>query len=296
MASVERKSVSVIKHPWTLPQVAEAEELTRPIHRLPPGSLNKIAAKTVGKVELARRKNEYYEEAFSVRGDSNPLRTRIQCDSMVLVELKTNVIISDEFIFITELSAKLAERYQRPLSSVVVHVLHSQCILFAGTFEPAYMIKVSALAPFIQPATNRRNTFVLAEHLEEALGVQPTRGLVTFVPLPEDNFASGGKTIAHALEEAPDGGGSGMGVIQEERPASYGSRMKRLSVKSLGNIKAPGRADVLVGEMTPPTSPEESAAGEDKLIRVAKRRKSFVAGLFGRSTRREEEKQASDTS
>lgn len=47
--------------------------------------------------------------------------------------------------------------------------------------------------------------------------------------------------------------------------------------------------------MTPPTSPEENAAGEDRLVRVAKRRKSFVAGLFGRSTRKEEEKQASDT-
>lgn len=108
---------------------------------------------------------------------------------------------------------------------------HSQCIFFAGTFEPAYIVKVSALGPYIQPATNRRNAFVLAEHLEEALGVQPPRGLISFEPLSEDNFASGGKTIAHVLDDALDSGGGGMGVIEEQRQASYSSRMKRISVK-----------------------------------------------------------------
>lgn len=102
MASVERKPVSTSKHPWTLPQVAEAEELTRPIHRPPPGSLNKTTVKTVGRAELARRKNEYYEEAFSVRGDGNPLRTTIRSDSMVLVELKTNVIVGLPYEFVWE--------------------------------------------------------------------------------------------------------------------------------------------------------------------------------------------------
>lgn len=108
------------RHPWTLPQafpqLEELAEITRPIIRAPPGDFSKPTAKTMGRAELARHKNEVFEEAFAVRGERHPLRERIRSDSIVLLELRTNVIIGDEFIFITELSAKLAELYQRPLS------------------------------------------------------------------------------------------------------------------------------------------------------------------------------------
>lgn len=48
------------------------------------------------------------------------------------------------------------------------------------------------------------------------------------------------------------------------------------------------------GEMTPPTSAEDtSPADEDKPVKVARRRKSFVAGLFGWShVKKENEKQS----
>lgn len=108
------------KHPWTLPQflpqLNEIVEPTRPATRPAPGDFSKPTAKTMGRAGLARRKNDFFEEAFAVRGDRHPLRERIRGESIVLLELKTNVIVGDEFIFITELSAKLAELYQRPLS------------------------------------------------------------------------------------------------------------------------------------------------------------------------------------
>lgn len=257
MAYAERKTVTN-KHPWTLPKLAGTDEITRSIGRPPTGdSTTSAAAKTMGRAELARRKNDYFEEAFSIRNDGNPLRERIRGDSTVLMEVKTNVIVSlpqprllsgliserlqrggtdaaqigDEFIFITELSAKLAERYQRPLSSIAVHVSHSQCIFYAGTFEPAYIATLSALAPYVQPATNRRNAHVLSEHLEEALGVSAPRGLITFVALPEENIVCNGKTMAQALEEAEGSGSHAMGAIEEERTPSSVSRRKRLSVK-----------------------------------------------------------------
>lgn len=127
------KATSSRQHPWTLPQplpnLDEHSDIMRPVMRPPPGDFTsnrnsnddkRPAAKTMGRAELARRKNEYFEEAFALRsnggGDRNPLRERIRSDSIVLLELKTNVIVGDEFIFITELSAKLAERFQRPLS------------------------------------------------------------------------------------------------------------------------------------------------------------------------------------
>lgn len=47
-----------------------------------------------------------------------------------------------------------------------------------------------------------------------------------------------------------------------------------------------------VGEITPPTSADDaSPVGDDKPVKVARRRKSFVAGLFGRShVKKENEK------
>ncbi|KAJ4391923.1 hypothetical protein N0V93_005543 [Gnomoniopsis smithogilvyi] len=291
--------ITVNRHPWTLPQAPpkldDLVELPRPGTRPSTSDFGKPAAKTLGRAELAKRKTELFEEAFAVRGSSHPVRERIRGDSIVLLELKTNVIIGDEFIFITELSAKLAELYQRPLSAIAVHVQHSQCIFFAGTFEPAYTVTLSALSSYILPATNRRNAYVLSEHLEEALGVPQPRGFISFLPIPEENVACNGKTIAAALDDASENPlGYTMGVIDEDKSATFGSRRRRLSVKSLANIRTPSAAAAY--EMTPPTSAEDNTPmAEVKPAKVAKRRKSFVAGLFGWSNgRKENEKQAAE--
>lgn len=112
--------ITINRHPWTLPQTPphldDRVGVPRLSTRPPTADFNKPVAKTLGRAELARRKNDLFEEVFAVRGGRQPLRERIRGDSIVLLELKTNVIIGDEFIFITELSAKLAELYQRPLS------------------------------------------------------------------------------------------------------------------------------------------------------------------------------------
>lgn len=58
------------------------------------------------------------------------------------------------------------------------------------------------------------------------------RGFISFLPLPEENMACNGKTIAAALDETlEDPVGYAMGVIEEEKATSFGSRRKRLSVK-----------------------------------------------------------------
>lgn len=66
--------------------------------------------------------------------------------------------------------------------------------------------------------------------------------------------------------------------------------------QSLSNIKT----SPLAGEITPPTSVEETTPVGEKSkpekVKVAKRRKSFVAGLFGRpANRKENEKQVPET-
>lgn len=91
--SFNERRAGANKHPWTLPQLSENDELTRSIAHPPPGHLSQSSAHTMGRAELARRKSDYFEEAFGVRGDRHPLRERIRGDSMILVELKTNVIV-----------------------------------------------------------------------------------------------------------------------------------------------------------------------------------------------------------
>lgn len=93
MALSERQIVAN-RHPWTLPQLIEMDELMQPMTRRPPGDKLKPAALTMGRAELSRRKTQYYEEAFSGRCTMDKVRERLQSDSMVVAELKTNVIVS----------------------------------------------------------------------------------------------------------------------------------------------------------------------------------------------------------
>lgn len=93
MSLSERKAVAS-KFPWILPQLTETDELMQPITRRPPGDNSRPEAMTIGRAELARQKSNYYDVAFSVHGSGNPRRERMLGDSMVVVELKTNVIVS----------------------------------------------------------------------------------------------------------------------------------------------------------------------------------------------------------
>lgn len=93
MSPSERQIVAN-RHPWTLPQLTAIDGSMQPITRKPPGDTTKPAALTMGRAELSRRKTHYYEEAFSGRCVMDTLRERIRSDSMVVAELKTNVIVS----------------------------------------------------------------------------------------------------------------------------------------------------------------------------------------------------------
>ena len=78
-------------------------------------------------------------------------------------------------------------------------------MLFGGTFDPAYVISISALPSHLQPTTNKRNAALIQKHLEEAIGVGPSRGLLKFIPVAEDCLASGGTTVSGEMEMAEKG-------------------------------------------------------------------------------------------
>jgi Macrophage migration inhibitory factor (MIF) len=101
---------------------------------------------------------------------------------------------------VTGFSNQLSTRYQRPEASIMIDVTHSACMMLAGSFEPTYTLTITALAANIQPATNKRNTALLQHWMEENLGVEPSRGVVKFVAVPEENLATNGVTVLGEIE------------------------------------------------------------------------------------------------
>lgn len=221
--------------------------------------------------------------------------------------------ISDEYTFITELSYHLSTRYQRPVSSIVVTLQHGACMFFAGSFDAAYVMSVFALPSQLLPTTNKRNAALIQKHMHEATGVAPARGLLRFVPAQEEHLACNGRTMAGEIEELEKGfshrrehgGGVGDGgydgpVGVMPRGSKSGSTRASVGGQAAG-MPAPetttpsaGSADgslppVPGSPVLPLTLATTTLAGEEYGTRLppeprtARRKKSFVAGIFGRS-------------
>ncbi|KAK0646498.1 Tautomerase/MIF superfamily [Cercophora newfieldiana] len=283
--------------------------IMRDTTRPPPGDITRSGSNK-SQAGLGKRRSNvnFFEDAFSV-GENSAAKERVRGDAIVFAEVKTNVIISDEFTFITELSCHLSTRYQRPMSSIVVSLHHGACMFFAGSFDAAYVMTISALPSQLLPTTNKRNAALIQKHMEEAIGVLPKRGLLRFVPTQEENMANNGKTMAGEIDElersgcitpTPEAVSS-----MEDGPNNRKSKARRkLSVKSLTNFRPPSGIDVPAPELTPPASADEGlpvipgsppilprkqsdaekpAVPQKSLSKKAKRKKSFVSTIFSRT-------------
>ncbi|KAF2860206.1 hypothetical protein K470DRAFT_258173 [Piedraia hortae CBS 480.64] len=119
--------------------------------------------------------------------------------SPILAELRTNIIVSDEFSIILDLTQHLAQRYSRQVRDIVVRVDHSVCLAFGGTWDPCYMLTISGPASQMGPMTNRRNAALTQTFTGDLLTVPPDRGLITFQPIDDHKFAVNGSTIQAEL-------------------------------------------------------------------------------------------------
>jgi len=294
---------------------AEESRLMRPIDRGAPGERLREPS-TPQQKEFARRKSQYYQEQFAYREPNTSAKERVAKDSMIMADVRTNVIvctdmnwagenaddyqIQDEYTFITDLSYTLSSRYQRPESSIIVTLVHSACLLYAGNFDPAYTMTITAVPSQLQPVTNKRNAGLLAKSMEESLGVSPERGLIKFVPVPEENFATGGTTLAGAINELDrqlaEENGTGL------KSSLSVSRNKRQSLRSLRSTRKGGDLPNLEEQITPtmptppvsdrivtppppiPAIPKTRSVADIKAEKAKKmgRRKSFIAAMFGK--------------
>lgn len=74
-------------------------------------------------------------------------------------------------------------------------------MLFDGSSEPAYYLKITALASEIAPTKNKRSTALVQEFMHESLDIAPRRGIIRFEPVAEENLATNGMTALQEIEE-----------------------------------------------------------------------------------------------
>ncbi|RAH60260.1 hypothetical protein BO85DRAFT_457130 [Aspergillus piperis CBS 112811] len=149
-----------------------------------------VERKSVEERPMTRTKSQYFEDAFSTRGPLTSPRTQISQDSVVVVEIKVNTKKSETLMMTT--------------------IQEDACIQFGRVNLPAYLMKVFALPYLIAPITNLRSTILIQAALQEILHVAPNRGVILYIPIPEENFATNGVTmmgeIARLERSSPDHG------------------------------------------------------------------------------------------
>ncbi|KAG8528943.1 uncharacterized protein KY384_006632 [Bacidia gigantensis] len=174
----------------------------RVVERGTPGDLSTASSveNTPQHRELSRQRSQYYAETFANREPLVNPRDRVHKDSIIMADIKTNVIVRDEFLLLNELSQHLSQRFQRPTSSIFITLDHSACLLFASSFDSAYILTITALPSQIMPSTNKRNAALMQSFMTSALGVLPDRGVVKFIGLEDDYIATGGLTVTGQIE------------------------------------------------------------------------------------------------
>ncbi|KAL2074987.1 hypothetical protein VTL71DRAFT_8767 [Oculimacula yallundae] len=283
----------------------EERRITRHIDRGSPGDQAIFSeGKTPERKEVAKRRSQYYSDAFANRESNTSARERVIKESMIVAEVRTNVIVHDEYTFTTDLSYYLSQRYQRPENSIVVSLTHSLCLLFAGTFDPAYTLNITALPCQLQPVTNKRNAALLSTHMQESLSVVPRRGVINFIAIPEENMANDSMTVAGEIEdlekETPENNTS----IQRSLSRGTTKSRKRQSMRSLRGVKssplpthkesAPSTptanqfdlpSTTTICQFDAPPMPVEKSDLDKKAEKVQKmgRRRSFISTIFGKA-------------
>ena len=196
--------------------------------------------------------------------------------------------MKDEYQLLADLSQHLSQRYHRPTSSIFITLAHSQCLLYAGTFDSAYILTLTALPSQIQPTTNKRNASLIQSFMADALGVSPDRGIVRFVGVAEEYLATNGTTVLGEIENLRKTSSEESAVDNHTRHGTMRGRNRHkpselpLREDSALKVFDSGPSPPLQSPAMPPI-PQEMSLLDRKAHKVQKmgRRKSFLA-MFGR--------------
>jgi len=133
--------------------------------------------------------------------------------------------------------------------------------------------------------------------MEEALGPAPERGLIRFCAVPEENFATSGKTVAGQIDDLEKEVAEDNINLRKSLSRGVAPKAKRRqSARSLRSMKIGSQLPTHDEQMpTPPASasfdnpplpeiPRDMSSMDRKAEKVQKigRRKSFISSIFGR--------------
>lgn len=200
----------------------------------------------------------------------------------------TSSQVKDEYLFLADLSQHLSQRYHRPTSSIFITLSHSACLLFAGTFDSAYILTLTALPSQIQPTTNKRNASLIQSFMSDSLGVSSDRGIVRFVGIAEEFLATGGTTVLGEIENMSKTSSEDSPVDNHLRHGTLRTRARRTPhkpkelplredtglLRSDDAMPSPSLASPPMPPMPTELSPLDKKA---KKVQKMSRRKSFLA-------------------
>ncbi|OJD19618.1 hypothetical protein AJ78_00475 [Emergomyces pasteurianus Ep9510] len=180
-----------------------SDSITKELTRGTPtdGYPNRPLSKSSSQLDIARKRSQYFNEVFTSREPYHTPRHRVNQDSVVVVEIKTNVILENDFQNLSELSFNLALIFQRPEASILLYVEHNCCLMLASSYEPAYLATVSALPCSVAPITNLRHTVLIQAAMFDIFDIPGNRGVIKFESMAEENFATNGSTIRDEIDQ-----------------------------------------------------------------------------------------------
>ena len=170
---------------------------------------------------------------------------------------------------------------------------HSACLFYGGSFDPAYMLTISALPSQLQSTTNKRNASLIQQFFSESLHVPADRGIVRFVAVPEENLATDGMTVLGVMENQNRNSTKEQGLDRRMSRARMGSMsrpkrsdtMKEIEPAQKARSQSAGsevaRPDVKMPPLPPlPTEKSPSDIKAEKVQRVGKRKS--ILNMFGK--------------
>ncbi|KAK0927552.1 hypothetical protein LTR91_013538 [Friedmanniomyces endolithicus] len=216
--------------------------------------------------DASKHRTQYYEDQFRYKdGEVGTIRERVQRESPVIAELKTNVIIKDEFTLVTDLSYHLAQRYTRPDSSIMIKVEHSACLALGGTFDPCYILNITTLPSEMGPTMNKRNAALIQSFMADILSVSSDRGIVKFQPVEEANYAMDGTTMLGQIEKL------------EKHQEEAGSGAVRRAITTASRKSMPSFNKKSMSKLDTDVKTPNVAAGTNGITSVDKKRRSTSA-------------------